>query len=306
MNRLDNAARARVIAALVEGCSLRAVCRMTGVAMNTVLKLLAELGEACDEFQDKALRGLPTTRVQCDEIWAFCYAKDRNVPKRLQGEPGVGSVWTWVAIDADSKLIVTWLVGTRSEQCATRFMLDVASRVPGRIQLTTDAHKPYHWAVTLAFEDGEVDYAQLIKKYAGVDTGGADTKYSPPVCCGIEIRTKAGYPDPDHVSTSYVERQNLTMRMAMRRYTRLTNGHSKKVQNHEAATALHFMHYNFCRKHLSLRGRTPAMAAGVTDRVWTLDDLIALLCEKPMGRVRKIGAPPESERRVVGYQAEPN
>lgn len=297
MNRLDTATRTRVIAALVEGCSLRATCRMTGAAMNTVLKLLSELGRVCDDYQDKALRGLSSKRVQCDEIWAFCYAKDRNVPERMKTDPGVGSIWTWVAIDADSKLVLTWYIGNRDQHCAARFMLDVAARVDGRIQLTTDAHKSYLWAVGLAF-DGEVDYAQLIKKYQGVDTGRVDAKYSPPVCCGIEKHIRQGMPDLDHVSTSYVERQNLTMRMSMRRFTRLTNGHSKKIEKHEAATALHFMHYNFCRPHLTLKGRTPAMAAGVSDHAWTLPELISLLAEKT-GRVRKIGAPPESERRPV-------
>jgi IS1 family transposase len=261
---------------------------MTGVAMNTVLKLLADIGEACDEFQDKAIRGLKSTRrVQCDEVWSFCYAKDRNVPKAKQGEPGVGSVWTWTAIDADSKLILTWFIGDRDANCGVKFMLDVASRVDGRIQLTTDGHRPYREAASLAFPDG-VDYAQLIKIYGGVEVNGPDTRYSPPVCCGIEKHVREGYPDPEHISTSYVERSNLTMRMGMRRFTRLTNGHSKKIANHRHAIALHFMFYNFARVHSTLK-TTPAVDAGVADHVWTLDEIIGLIPEKPAGRFRKIG-----------------
>lgn len=278
VNRLDSKRRQQVVAALVEGCSIRATCRMTGVAKGTVLRLVAELGEACDEYQDRALRDLPSKRVQCDEIWSFCYAKEKNVPERMKDMPGVGSIWTWTAIDADSKLAITWFVGDRSEKSAMKFMLDVASRMEGRIQLTTDGWKSYRYATTLAF-DGHVDYAQLVKIYAGMphDDGG---KYSQPECIGTKIDVRHGYPDPDHVSTSYVERANLTMRMGMRRFTRLTNGFSKKIENHEHAIALHFMHYNFCRKHESLK-MTPAMAAGVADHIWTLAELIALLPDQP-------------------------
>lgn len=268
---------------------------MTGAAMNTVLKLLADLGEACDEYQDLAFRDLDSERVQCDEIWSFCGAKDRNIPKARQGEPGIGSVWTWTAIDADSKLIMTWYIGSRDQQCAVKFMLDVASRVNGRIQLTTDGHKAYRFATALAFPEDTVDYAQLVKIYGGVPSDGPDTRYSPPVCCGIEKHVRIGSPDPDEISTSYVERANLTMRMGMRRFTRLTNGFSKKIENHRHAVALHFMHYNFCRVHQTLK-TTPAVDAGVADHVWSLDEVIGLIREKPMGRVRKIGAPPESGR----------
>ena len=302
MNRLDTATRARVISCLVEGCSLRSTCRMTGVAMNTVLKLLIDLGTACDAFQDKTLRGLSTKRVQADEIWSFCYAKEKNVPESLKGVPGIGSVWTWTAIDADTKVIITWYIGGRDAYCANHFMLDLASRVDGRIQLTTDSLKSYRYATTLAF-GGSIDYAQLIKIYAGGEGTGPDTKYSQPECCGVKIDVRHGFPDPEHVSTSYVERQNLTMRMSNRRFTRLTNAHSKKIENHEAATALQFMFYNFCRPHMTLtKGgvrTTPAMAAGVADHVWGLGEVIALLPEKPMGRVRKIGAPPESGTRAI-------
>jgi IS1 family transposase len=299
MNRLDTETRARVIACLVEGCSLRSTCRLTGVAMNTVLKLLAELGAACDAYQDRVLRGLSIKRVQCDEIWSFCYAKEKNVPERLKGEPGVGSVWTWTAIDSDTKLMLTWYIGKRDAYCANRFMLDVASRVTGRIQLTTDGYHPYRYATAMAFADGMVDYAQLVKVYAGGTDGNPESKYSQPECCGARREARLGEPDFDHISTSHVERANLTIRMSSRRFTRLTNAHSKKVENHEASTAILFMFYNFCRKHLSLKGRTPAMAAGVADHVWGLDEVIALLPEQPKGRVRKIGAPPDSGVRAA-------
>lgn len=204
MNRLDIETRRRVVACLVEGCSLRATCRMTGVAMNTVLKLLAALGEACDDFQDAAIRGLRTgRRIQCDEIWSFCGAKDRNIPAHREGEPGLGSIWTWTAIDADSRLVLTWHLGDRDLDAACRFMTDVASGVEGRVQLTTDGHKPYRWATAMAFDDGFIDYAQLIKKFAGVETGSASGKYSPPVVTGIEKIPRMGDPDPRHISTSY-------------------------------------------------------------------------------------------------------
>jgi IS1 family transposase len=298
MNQLDTKTRARIVACLVEGCSIRATCRMTGAAKGTVTKLLTDLGAACDEYQDRAMRGLKSTkRVQCDEIWAFCYAKDKNVPKAKMGQPGVGSVWTWTAIDADSKLIFTWYVGDRDAACANRFMLDVASRGDGRIQLTTDGLKAYRWATTLAF-DGEIDYAQLLKVYEGVPTGGPDSKYSQPVCCGVQTDVRQGDPDPEHISTSYVERANLTMRMGMRRFTRLTNGFSKKVENLEAAVALHFMHYNFCRVHQTLK-TTPAVDAGIADHVWTLAEVIALL---PEPKVAAWG----SKKRAAVTAAAPN
>lgn len=252
---------------------------MTGTAKGTVLRLIAELGAACDEYQDRSLRNLPCERVQCDEIWSFCYAKEKNVPRHMQNDPGVGSVWTWTAIDADSKLAITWYVGDRDGKAANKFMLDVAARMAGRIQLTTDALKAYRWATTLAF-DGKVDYAQLIKIYEGQNHGDPGGKYSQPECIGTKIDVRHGSPDPEHVSTSYVERANLTMRMGMRRFTRLTNGFSKKIENHEHAIALHFMHYNFCRVHQTLRV-TPAMAAGVSDHVWTLAELVALIQDKP-------------------------
>jgi len=292
MRRLDLKTRTQIIAALVEGNSVLATCRMTGVAKRTVLKLLADLGDACDDYQDKTLRGLRCERVQCDEIWSFCYAKDKNVPERMKDQEGVGSVWTWTAIDADTKLMLTWFIGARDAGCANRFMLDVASRIEGRVQLTTDGFKAYKWATALAFPEGAVDYAQLIKVYAGQADGSPTGKYSPPVCCGARKDPVGGWPDADHISTSFVERANLTMRMGMRRFTRLTNGFSKKIENHGHAVSLHFMHYNFYRPHESLRQgkirRTPAMAAGVADHVWTIAELVALIPEQA-GRFQKIG-----------------
>jgi IS1 family transposase len=289
MNRLDIKTRKQIVAALVEGNSIRATCRMTGAAKGTVLKLLADLGEACDEFQDRAIRGLRIERVQADEIWSFCYCKERTLTTAKAAPEGAGSAWTWTALDPDSKLMVTWFVGDRDAKSANRFMLDLASRVTGHIQLTTDGLHAYKWAVGLAFEDRAIDYAMLVKLYGGVDDGKQPGgRYSPPVCTGVRRETITGSPDELDICTSHVERQNLTMRMSMRRFTRLTNGHSKKLENHSRAIALHFMHYNFCRKHMSLKGETPAMAAGLADHAWTLDEVIALLPER-VGRFAKIG-----------------
>jgi IS1 family transposase len=273
MNRLTMENRVRVVAALVEGNSIRSTVRMTGVAKNTVAKLLADLGVVCSEYQGSHLKNLPSKRIQCDEIWSFCYSKQKNVPADKKGQWGYGDVWTWTALDADSKLIVSWLVGLRDATNARVFMDDVASRLANRVQLTTDGHRPYPEAVANAFE-GEVDYAQLVKIY-GPEVGSSG-RYSAPRCIGARVNPQSGTPDAKHVSTSYVERQNLTMRMGMRRFTRLTNGFSKKIDNHEAAIALHFMHYNFCRIHKTLRV-TPAMQAGVADHVWELEELVALV-----------------------------
>lgn len=276
MNRLNPEERVKVISALVEGNSIRAVSRMTGIARNTIADMLVTLGAACAEYQDKALQNLPCRRIQCDEIWAFCYAKDKNVPVSKQGQFGVGSIWTWTAIDADTKLIASWMVGSRDTSAAHEFIQDLAGRLAKRVQLTTDGHKPYLEAVDYAFS-GDIDYAQLIKIY-GADRPD-DARYSPAQCIGTERRTVTGNPDRKHVSTSYVERQNLTMRMGMRRFTRLTNGFSKKVENHIAAVSLHFMHYNFVRIHQTLKV-TPAMAAGVSDRLWEIGDIVRLLEER--------------------------
>jgi IS1 family transposase len=273
MNRLDTDRRSRIVAALVEGMSVRATCRMTDTAKGTVLRLLAELGAACREYQDEVLRDLPCKRVQCDEIWSFCYAKDKNLPASMRHTPGVGSIWTWTVIDADTKLVPSFHIGTRDAACAYEFMSDVASRMRGRIQLTTDGHGAYLNAVRDAF-GRDIDYSMLIKMYGEtVDTEG---RYSPPKCVGTREERILGYPDAAHVSTSYVERQNLTMRMGMRRFTRLTNGFSKKIENHEHSVALHFMHYNFARIHQTLRC-TPAMESGVADHPWTVEEIVGLL-----------------------------
>ncbi len=276
MNRLSPERRAQVIGCLVEGNSIRATCRMTGAAKGTVLKLLADMGEACAKFHAEHVVDVPSRRVQCDEIWSFCYAKAKNVPAEKKGEFGYGDVWTWTAIDADSKLCVSWLIGTRDLDTAREFMEDVAKRLQYRVQLTTDGHKPYLFAVDAAFGGG-VDYAMLQKLYGKAgDPDNPETRYSPGVCTGTKIEKVLGDPDPKHISTSYVERQNLTMRMSMRRFTRLTNAFSKKVYNLSAAVALHFLHYNFVRVHGTL-GTTPAVAAGITDRKWTIMDIVNLL-----------------------------
>jgi len=249
---------------------------MCGVAFNTVLKLLPEIGQACAEYQDKALRNLTCKRIQCDEIWLFCYAKEKNVPAAVRGQFGFGDVWTWVAIDADTKLVASFMVGNRGSQTAKRFMDDLASRLTSRVQLTTDGHSVYIQAVEDAF-GANIDYAMLVKLYG--NDGDSEKRYSPAECIGCQTVGITGKPDPKHISTSFVERQNLTMRMMMRRFTRLTNGFSKKVDNHIWAIALHYMHYNFCRIHQTLRV-TPAMAAGVTDHVWDVADIATLLESK--------------------------
>jgi len=276
MNKLTTEERTRVVASLVEGNSIRSTVRMTGIAKNTVVKLLAELGSVCAEYQDKTLRGLKCKKIQCDEIWSFCYAKQKNVPDDKQGQFGFGDVWTWTAIDPESKLVVSWLVGLRNAEWGTVFMKDVASRLANRVQLTTDAHRAYLVAVDEAF-GSDVDFAQLVKLYGKEQAG--EVRYSPPVCIGCRRKSIIGKPNRKDVSTSIVERQNLTIRMEMRRFTRLTNGFSKKIENLEHAVALHFMHYNFCRIHQTLR-TTPAMAAGVTNHLWEIADIVKLLEEK--------------------------
>jgi len=257
---------------LIEGNSLRATSRLADVSINTVTKLLVDLGAACYAFHDTNVRNVRVRRMQCDEIWAFVGAKAKNATPEKKALGG-GDVWTWVGLDTDSKLCVSYLVGGRDGWWATEFMKDCASRISGRVQITTDGHKAYLDAVEDAF-GSEVDYAQLHKIYGASEE--PDTRYSPPQCIGCDMKTVSGNPDPKHVSTSYVERQNLTMRMSMRGFTRLTNAFSKKVENHAQSVALHFMHYNFARIHQSLRV-TPAMASGVTNRVWEFEDIVALL-----------------------------
>jgi len=291
MNQLDTATRVRIVACLVEGNSIRATCRMTGVAKGTVLKLLADLGRACADYMDRTLVNLPCKKIQCDEVWSFCYAKDKNVPSRMNGQPGIGSIWTRTAIDAETKLIASFHVGTRDAKCANHFMCDLADRLANRVQLTTDGHKAYLYAVGLAFE-GAIDYTMLIKLYGNEPAGEA--RYSPAKCTGIKLDIIAGEPDLDHASTSYVERSNLTLRMGSRRFTRLTNAFSKKIENLEYAVAIHFFHYNLCRRHETIR-TTPAMASGVANHVWKLDEMIALIPEPTVAawgskRLRQIGS----------------
>jgi IS1 family transposase len=273
MNRLTNEKRTEVIKCLCEGLAIRATVRMTGVAKNTIVKLLQEIGEACNTFQDKTLRNLKCERVQCDEIWSFCYAKDKNVPREKRGTFGFGDVWTWTALCADTKLIVSWRVGNRDAETACEFTEDLSSRLANRVQLTTDGHKVYYAAVEQAF-GSNVDYAMLVKLYgSGRDT---EATYSPAKIMSCRAVAISGRPNPDHISTSYVERSNLTMRMSMRRFARLTNAFSKKVENHVAALSLYFMYYNFCRVHQTLRV-TPAMEAGISDHVWGVEEIVALL-----------------------------
>lgn len=272
MNKLSTAKRVAVVSALVEGCSIRSTVRITGVSKNTVAKLLVELGAACTKFQDETLRNLSCKRLQCDEIWSFVGGKDKNLSAEKK-EAGLGSVWTWTAIDADTKLIASWLVGSRDAGSAYEFMQDVAGRLRGRVQLTTDGHKPYLEAVEAAF-GMDIDYAVLQKIYG--NDANPEKRYSPAVCLGCKTENVTGSPDPKHISTSFVERQNLTMRMSMRRFTRLTNAFSKKVENHAAAVALYFMYYNFGRVHQTLRV-TPAMEAGVANHVWSVAEIVGLL-----------------------------
>jgi len=273
MNILDKERQTQVVRCLVEGNSIRSTIRMTGVAKNTVVKLLAAVGAICAEYQDAALRNLPCKRIQCDEIWSFCYAKARNVPADKQGQFGYGDVWTWTALCADTKLVPSWIIGGRDSGTAHAFIEDLAGRLANRIQLTTDGHRMYLEAVEAAF-GSEIDYAMLVKMYG--EDPKADTKYSPSECIGCRTVAISGNPKPKFISTSFVERQNLTMRMSMRRFTRLTNAFSKKLGNHAAALALYFMFYNFCRIHQTLRV-TPAMEAGVSDHVWSVEEVVALL-----------------------------
>ena len=278
MNRLSLERRTRVISALVEGNSIRATCRITDTAKGTVIRLLREIGEACAEYQHGTLRNLNSRVLQCDEIWSFCYSKEKNVPEDKKGQFGFGDVWTWTAIDADTKLVPSWLVGGRDATFASIFMDDLASRLSHRVQLTTDGNRAYLKAVEGAF-GSEIDYAMLVKVYGGEPH--KDTKYSPARFMSATKETIQGKPDEAKVSTSYVERQNLTMRMSMRRFTRLTNGFSKKVENLEHAVALHFMHYNFARPHKTLGTlTTPAMAAGVSDHVWSIEEIVGLTDSK--------------------------
>ncbi len=270
MRKLSSEKRSMILGSLVEGNSINATARMCRVSKLTVLRLLADVGSLCRDYHDVAVRGLTCDRVQVDEIWSFVGCKQKSKEK---GKIGDGDVWTWVAIDADSKLVVSYLLGGRDAGYAREFLSDVAGRIVNRIQLTSDGHRAYLEAVRDVFGD-DIDYGQLVKIYGAEPDG--HKRYSPSECIGCERRGLIGYPHVDHISTSYVERQNLTLRMQNRRFTRLTNAFSKKLANHEHALALHYFHYNFCRKHQSL-GMTPAQAAAITDKCWTIDDLVAML-----------------------------
>ena len=267
-----------MVNALCEGSSIRSTSRMTGVAVNTVIKLLRDLGSACLDYQDEVMQELPCQRLQCDEIWSFVYSKAKNIPAEHKGEFGYGDVWTWTAIDSDTKLVPCWHLGGRDGRDAWMFINNLASRLAHRVQLTTDGLKAYVEAIEGAF-GSHIDYAMLVKLY-GSQTREEQRRYSPAVCLGADKRVVTGNPDTALISTSYVERHNLTMRMSMRRFTRLTNAFSKKLENHMHALALYFMHYNFARPHKSLKNpyhRTPAMAAGLTDHIWTTEELLSLL-----------------------------
>jgi len=269
MNKSSPERRAQILGMMVEGVSIRAISRMTGASKNTIVKLLADAGNACSEYQDRTLRNLPCKRIQADEIWSFVYAKAKNVPGKMRGQFGVGDVWTWTTLCADTKLVSSWYVGARDAESAHHIMRDVASRLTNRVQLTTDGFHCYLNAVDGAFPHG-IDYAMLVKMY-GTDPQN-ETRYSPSICWSAESKVTRANPDREHINTSYVERQNLSMRMGIRRFTRLTNAFSKKLENHIHALSIYFMHYNFVRIHQTLRV-PPAMAAGVTDKLWSLEDI---------------------------------
>ena len=275
MNKLTSAKRAQILAMLCEGSSMRSISRIVDVSINTVTKLLVDAGTACAAHHDQTVTALKSKRVQVDEIWSFCYAKEKNVETAEAAPEGAGDLWTWTAICADSKLMISWVVGDRNANVARVFLEDVASRLSNHIQLTSDGHRSYLEAVPKAFE--HVDFAQLVKQYGEEPSNSRpERRYSPAVCKGATKTPVTGNPDADHISTSYVERQNLNIRMGMRRFTRLTNAFSKKVDNHVHALAIYFCYYNFVRIHTTLK-ETPAMAAGVSDRLWSVDDMVKLV-----------------------------
>ena len=278
MNTLRMEKKVAVITALVEGCSIRSTERMTGVARHTILNLLVEVGAACAEYQDRVIRNIPAKRVQVDEIWSFVGCKEKNVTAAKLAEGHCGDVWTFTAIEAQTKLVIGWMVGRRDAGCATQFLQDIQGRLSNRIQLTTDGHKMYLTAVPDAFAQN-IDYAQLVKVY-GSDPEG-QKRYSPARCLGTKHIGIIGSSDMAHVSTSYVERQNLNMRMGMRRFTRLTNAFSKKIGNHIASIALFHMHYNFCRVHQTLR-ITPAMESGISEHIWTISEIVIISEQNPI------------------------
>lgn len=282
MNKLDSKKREQVIAAIIEGCSIRSVVRMTGIAKKTVARLLLEVGAVCSRYQDRVFQNLSCRRLQVDELWAFIGAKEKNLTPKNMARGAVGDIWLWVAIDADTKIVPSWYLGDRGPASAYTFMTDLAGRLRNRVQLTSDGLKVYLNAVEDAF-GGNIDYAMLVKIYGEASEG--QKRYSPAVCIGCKRQAVIGDPDQDHISTSYIERQNLSVRMTNRRYTRLTNAFSKKIENHAAAVALGYFAYNFIKIHGTLRC-TPAMVAGVTDRLWEVSDLVALLEAEEMEEQR--------------------
>lgn len=275
MNKLPLQARVQILSMLCEGSSMRSISRVCDVSINTVSKLLIDAGEVCIAYHDQYVRGLQSKRIQCDEIWSFCYAKNKNIRDAKSPVDGAGDVWTWTALDADSKMIVSWCVGRRDAESAYGLMEDLRSRIKTRVQLTTDGHKAYLEAVESTL-GADVDYAMLVKLYGGPQGSDQERKYSPGECIGARKEPIQGEPNPKHISTSYVERQNLNMRMGMRRFTRLTNAFSKKFENHCHALSLYFMFYNFCRIHETLKV-SPAMAAGVSNTLWNMEQIVALI-----------------------------
>ena len=271
MNKLPTQKRIQILHMLCEGSSMRSISRVVGVSINTVSKLLEDAGEACEAFHNETVRNVKAERVQCDEIWSFCYSKQKNVPNGKEGQ--AGNLWTWTAIESKSKMILSWFVGGRDSDTALDFIADLKGRLANRVQLTTDDHKAYLEAIEGAFGD-DIDYAMMVKLYGNVDEG--QKRYSPAECVGIRKTKISGKPNLSHISTSHVERQNLTMRMSMRRFTRLTNGFSKNVENHCYALALYFVWYNFVRIHKTLK-MSPAMASGVSDTLWSMEDLIQMI-----------------------------
>lgn len=274
MNRLSIEKRARIISCLVEGCSLRSTVRMTGFSRKGVARVMSDVGLACYAYHDRVMRNLPCKTIQVDEVWSYTYCKQANIPEHLKNLEGIGDTWTWIALDADTKLIPAWYVGDRSATSAGRFIYDLKDRLKHRVQLTSDGHRPYLQAVEDAF-GGEIDYSMLIKLYRHPRPKEFEARYSPPQCIGVRRRKISGNPERKLISTSFVERQNMTLRMSNRRFTRLTNGFSKDLESHKRSLALHFMHYNFCRIHQTLRV-TPAMEAGITDHVWSAEEIAAL------------------------------
>lgn len=275
MNKLTHQQRVQAVNCLIEGCSIRATVRMTGIAKKTVMRLLGEVGEVCESYQDRVLRNLPCRKIQLDELWGFNYCKQGNLTQEIaERVPGAGDVWLWVAIDAETKLVPCWRLGDRNAGTAFAFVHDLKSRLANRVQITSDGHRVYLTAIESAF-GSDVDYVMLVKMY-GADRSEPETRYSPAECIGTQLAVISGNPHPQHISTSFVERHNWSVRTAMRRYTRLPNGFSRKIENHAAAVALNYFAYNFIKIHRTLRV-SPAMAAGVTDHLWDVDELVSLL-----------------------------